>query len=153
MLSLLFVHIPEVNCAGFKWLGGDRSLGYQAGSHRLWQQLMKKIFTSDNKRSFKSLRLWKLCKPPPSLLVKVALSTLLHQGLKVVGVLLHPCQQVVHYVTGFVFLVHSFHHPPVIQGQHGDINQLRVRKGLTMYDELQNCPSWNIFLLCLLARS
>ena len=87
----------------------------------------------------------------PSLLVKVALSTLLHQGLKVVGVLLHPCQQVVHDVSGLVFLVDSFHHRPIILGQHGDINQLR--KGLTMYDELQNWHPWNRFLLCLLARS
>ena len=74
-----------------------------------------------------------MCKPPPSLLVKVALSTLLHQGLKVVGVLLHPCQQVVHDVAGLVFLVDSLHHPPVILGQHGDINQL-----LKGANELQN---------------
>ena len=45
---MLFVHVPEVYCAGLKRLSCDWPLGYQAVSHGFWQKLMEEILTSDN---------------------------------------------------------------------------------------------------------
>ena len=85
---------------------------------------MEEILASEN-QDLKN-KLIREVRPP--FLVQVALSALLHQGLQVVGILLHPGQKVVHDVARLVFLVDPLDHPPVIMGVNTTINQSTSRK-------------------------